>query len=925
MKAKVLKFHPKKCKGCRDCEVACSKIQFNSNEGGGKSAIRINEHKGKYTMHVCNQNGLCIDICPVGALERKSNGAVILDKKTCVGCQMCVGFCPEKAMRHHPDRLQPFKCISCGACVKACPEKALELVEVDVKEIMQVVEHGYKEFKSVVGPVDGQVHWKKYKTNNSEFKFDVEKFKAAHKVIAEYKFEKKPVKNGYANRTLLVNLSTNEILEKPVTEQMKNMFTGGKGFGLKLLRDAINPETKWDSPENALVFAHGPLCGSTQYPGSGKSLIVSLSPATNIPVDCNVGGFFGPYLKFAGFDALEIQGKAKKDVIVLIDGETSTVRIETAPMEETDTYLLSEQLTKIYANADDDKSRQLVSAVTSGSGGNISYFSCLNVSFWDIRRKVARIKQAGRGGLGRVFRDKKMKGIVVKAEKITGNDNNPADIEKMIQIGTKMHREISTLDSKQCCMRETGTGHLVEVMNAYDLLPTENFRFGQFPKASKINSEEFYKKWTQVIPDGCWHGCSLACAKAVDGFTLKTGPLKGKKVTVDGPEYETIGACSNMSLWDVDWIIEFNFYCDNYGLDTISSGTTTAFLMELFEYGILNKERTDGLELFFGNFYAVMELLHRIGKNDKTEFITTVAKGTRRIKDWVIRNGWGDAQLVNDIGMENKGLEYSQYVSKESLAQQGGYALTLKGPQHDEAWLIFMDMVNNHIPTFKDKAEALWYFPMWRTWFGLNGLCKLPWNDIEPENNPKTKEPAKVPEHVQNYVDFQNAVIGRKSTKDDIIAQSERVYNFQRLLNLWLGRGQRKDDWAPYRSIGPVTKMEYFSRQERYDSQLVNVLGYKEAEVEKMTVDAKIKLLYVYRRNMYEKLTDAVYYRRGWTPNGVPTLKKLKSLGIDDKELIKFVKAKIKKDDKAGLNNWGGKYDKGENPPTKEEKYWEKD
>ena len=83
--------------------------------------------------------------------------------------------------------------------------------------------------------------------------------------------------------------------------------------------------------------------------------------------------------------------------------------------------------------------------------------------------------------------------------------------------------------------------------------------------------------------------------------------------------------------------------------------------------------------------------------------------------------------------MESKGLEFSEYMTKESLAQQGGYGLALKGPQHDEAWLIFLDMVHNFMPTFEQKAEALHWFPMWRTWFGLNGLCKLPWNDVVPE------------------------------------------------------------------------------------------------------------------------------------------------------------------------------------------------
>ena len=153
--------------------------------------------------------------------------------------------------------------------------------------------------------------------------------------------------------------------------------------------------------------------------------------------------------------------------------------------------------------------------------------------------------------------------------------------------------------------------------------------------------------------------------------------------------------------------------------------------------------------------------------------------------------------------MENKGMEYSEYMTKESLAQQGGYGMTNKGAQHDEAWLIFMDMVNNQIPTFEDKAEALHYFPMWRTWFGLNGLCKLPWNDIEPADNALTDEPAKVPEHVANYVALFSGITGQEVTKEDLIFMSERVYNFQRVFNLRMGFGTREHDAIPYRSAGP--------------------------------------------------------------------------------------------------------------------------
>ena len=729
---------------------------------------------------------------------------------------------------------------------------------------------------------------------------------------------------GYANRTLYVNLSTGQIAEKPVTEEMKKKFTGGRGFGLKLMWDSMKPTTRWDSPENELLITTGPLCGNTQYAGSGKSLCLSVSPSTNILCDCNVGGFFGPYMKFAGFDALEIQGKAKQDVVVVIDGEKGTVSIETAPLEETDTHLLSEQLTRMYASEDTDKSRQKVSVVSSGRGAEQSYWGCLNFSFYDIRRKVPRIKQAGRGGLGTVLRDKKIKALVVKVERFDGVSNHPADPIALTKVGTKLHKEIRDLDRYQCNMRAVGTGHLVEIMDAYDLLPTENYRFGSFPKASKIYSPKFYELFTKVIPDGCWHGCTMACSKTVDGYLVMTGPYKGEKVTVDGPEYETIGACSNMSLWDPLWILEFNFYCDTYGVDTISAGTAMAFYMEMYEYGILNKERCDGLELCFGNADAALEVLHRIANGDKGEFIKVAAKGARRVKDWINQHGWGDKQLIEDAGMESKGLEFSEYVTKESLAMQGGYGLTLKGPQHDEAWLIFMDMVNNAIPTFQMKAEALHYFPMWRTWFGLNGLCKLPWNDVEPANNAQTSEPSKVPEHVQNYVEYQNAMTGWNVTKEDLIMQSERCYNWQRAMNVWLGRGQRKDDWIPFRAMGPVTEMEYMSRKERYDKQLVEKQGIPQKDVEKMTVQEKVRILYEFRRDQYEKLSDAVYFRRGWTPNGIPTPQKMKQLGFSDKKMLKMLQDKITADEKNGLNVWGGKYGKDEHPPSTEKRYWEK-
>jgi len=136
---KILKFNAEKCNGCLVCEKACSQVHFKTHEGGEKSAIHILKKGDLYKMNVCNQCGLCIDMCLVGALTRRKTGVVTIDRKTCVVCQACVGFCPIEGMRKSDVRIEPFKCISCGACVHACSEEALELVEVKIDNVKEVV------------------------------------------------------------------------------------------------------------------------------------------------------------------------------------------------------------------------------------------------------------------------------------------------------------------------------------------------------------------------------------------------------------------------------------------------------------------------------------------------------------------------------------------------------------------------------------------------------------------------------------------------------------------------------------------------------------------------------------------------------------------------------------------------------------------
>jgi aldehyde:ferredoxin oxidoreductase len=721
---------------------------------------------------------------------------------------------------------------------------------------------------------------------NEMTNYSPEQLLAAHTLMAEYQYDLCPVVRGYAGRTLYINLTEKVIASKPVTQEMKDLFTGGRGFGLWLLWNAVNEKTRWNDPENELVISGGPIGGITAYPGTGKLTAVTISPLTHMAVDSNGGGYFGPYLKFAGWDALEVQGKAEQDVIIYIDGDSGRVTIEAAPLEALDTHLINRQLTEMYAH--DERDQRSISVISAGQAADHVAMAGLNISFYDTRRREVRIKQAARGGCGRVLRDKRIKAIVVRYGNMTGESNGVADMTLLRKAGQRINKEITEYDAVQNDMRNVGTPYLVEIMDRFDLLPVENFRYGAHPDHHKLGGSLWKRRFDHSGPDGCWYGCTMACSHVVTSYRVRTGPYAGDLVAVDGPEYETIGAMgTNCGIFDPDDLLELNFYADTYGLDTISLGNSIAFAMECYEAGILNEERTGGLQLTWGNAGVSIELLHQMARGEG--FSMVVGQGIRYMKQYFADNYGADPRFLQDIGTEVKGLEMSDYMTKESLAQQGGYALASKGPQHDEAWLIFMDQVHKQLPSFEDKAEALHYFPVFRTWFSLHGLCKLPWNDIIPPSNKTAAEPAKVPEHVENYLWLHEGVTGQKVTIDDLLLQSEKVYTFQRLFNLRMGYGTRATDYPPYRAVGPVSVKEYESRQERYDASLREDVGI---DPQGLTTEEKVAALRKYREQRYEQLVDAVYLRRGWSQNGVPTLETLQRLGLDRlPELVELVKA----------------------------------
>ena len=705
----------------------------------------------------------------------------------------------------------------------------------------------------------------------------------------------KPIKisAGYTDRILNINLDNNEITIRELPPEFKNKYIGGRGYALKLIWDETGKDTRYDSSENILVMASGPLGSETGFPATGKFIVGTISPLTDTFVDSNIGGHFGPLLKFAGFDALAVTGKSEKEVVVVLDGDAGTISIVAAPEydDETNGGALSYG-EKLLLELNNGEYTDTLAAVSAGKGARNARFGIVNSLFYDRRRDRIRAKQAGRGGTGTVMRDKGLRAIVVRSGLAKANANNPVDKEIVRNAGSLLRGVVSAVDPGQLNLEAWGTTILSEYMNKFHILPVNNYQYGQSENAPKIFAAEFLEKYfSKNIPDGCYYGCNLACAKGAEGVKLTLGEKAGRTVSVDGPEYETVAAVTAMGIFDPQFVMEYNWYCDEYSLDTISTGVTTAFLMECFQRGYLSADDT-GYELQFGDKEAVVRLQREIA--DGKGFGTVAGQGVARCRKWVAekysnRNGLPVDEVIaelNKFAMEVKGLEFSMYITKESLAQQGGYGFALKGPQHDEAWLIFIDQVYNEIPTLEQKADACRWFPLIRTWFNATGLCKLPWIDVRNPEAANTPEPSKNFPTLEYYLDFLNGTTGSRKTIDDMISDSERLYVLQKLINLRQGKGTRVSDRIPDRALGPAFFNEYEARMEYYDSWLKEQAG--ESEIPSGP-EQRHELLVQKRRDAYSRLCDMVYEKKGFTSDSVPKRETVVKFGLLDDQADKLL------------------------------------
>ena len=701
------------------------------------------------------------------------------------------------------------------------------------------------------------------------------------------------IQRGYTNKILCIDLTDGAINAPELDPQVRDYFLGGRSLGLYLLHKAITPHTKADDPENPLIIANGPLGGIPQFPGTAKAMAVSLSPLTGIPGVSNFGGHFGAYLKYAGFDALRVTGIAGRDVFIFINAYKGEVTIEDAPSEE-EAFDLEREIAERLTSAGYD--RRHIAFLSTGIGAANTTYGCINSHYFDATKPVDghrglfRVKQAGRTGIGTVMSRKRIRSIVVMTDNPRGeNPYGAADWERVKQAGAKLHNVVKDVDPQSLRMYRKGSAGLISFMSKieYQSLPVRNFQGGSDPRAAQICGKYYEEHlFDHRGRDGCFPGCNLQCTKG-GWVTLRSGTHAGRRVWVDGPEYETAaGFGSNLGVWNAEFIMEANWHCDNYGIDTITTAGCMAFLMECSQRGYLVRDDGEDFVLSWGDERSALEFIHQLAYG-RTGMARAAGKGIKELMEWVAQKHAARTRMdiraeLEKFAMQAKGLPFTFYRTHRSLSMQGSYAAASDiGAHHAAAWLIKADLLGA-FPSFEDKARALISYPRVRLGNDNMGVCKLPWVDVfNPESATRTGTDIYInPASQEIYAEFYNGVLGTNLSWEEIFAQTDRDINLQRVLNvLHYGPETGRYDWIPDRAIGPTDDFLYEAEAEFNDRDLAERLG---KPLGGMKTGSKRELLMKMRKDELRHLIDVYYQERGWNASGIPTPETLKDLGLWD-------------------------------------------
>jgi aldehyde:ferredoxin oxidoreductase len=614
---------------------------------------------------------------------------------------------------------------------------------------------------------------------------------------------------AYMGKILRVNLSDGTINKEDIRMDWAQHFLGGAGLASKHLFEEVPAGIDPLGPENKLIFMTGPLTGTASASASRYS-VVAKSPQTGMWGHANSGGSFGPALKRSGFDGVIVEGVSKDPVYLkVVDGNAELCDA-------------SHLWGKIVPETEDllqDEADQTLTIASIGPAGEnlVRYAAIMN----------NKHRAAGRCGLGAVMGSKNLKAIacggrepirLADGEGFTSTAKRQFDLmdESMLKVGFDTF----------------GTNMVSDMVNVRGGYPTRNWQESVFEEIDEVNAQALMDK---VFVEGVrCYACPITCGR---GTEIREGKWKGR--SGEGPEYETsntLGAMCGVS--DLNAITMANYLCNEYGLDTISAGSTIAFAMECYEKGILSDEQTGGLKISFGDADLVVELVEKIAKRDGIGDL--LAEGSKVMSE---RLGQGSERFA----MHVKGLELPAYDPRAAKITGLGYVTANRGGDHMTGYV--------QGPTFVD----------------------IPFLIVEESS---IRDPFQAnPEEAHVLVDMENALtvldaiggckfMGVLLTADEIAGliatatgwefgvdefrkSGERIYNLVRVYNAREGFNREHD-------VLPARLMED---------------PIPAGPAEGMVND----------QDSIELMKDAYYDFREWArETGLPTPTKLRSLGLDD-------------------------------------------
>ena len=555
---------------------------------------------------------------------------------------------------------------------------------------------------------------------------------------------------GWKGKVLRVDLTEGTIVTESLNTKDAKEFIGARGLATRYFFKEVDPAVDPLSKENKLLFATGPLTG-TLATSAGRYDVVTKGPLTGAIAASNSGGFWGPELKYAGFDMIIFEGSSPKPVYLYIYNDEVELR-DASHLWGKNTHDTTDTLM-----SETDSEAKV--ACIGPAGENLVKFACI------INDKD---RAAGRSGVGAVMGSKKLKAIVVRGTK----GINVADKEEFISAVKSARKKLKEHPVASQGLPTFGTNVLVGVINSAGALPTRNFREAIYEGADKISAETFNSQ--NLVGNKACMGCMIGCGRV----SKSSGKYAGEG---EGPEYETTWSFgSQCGVDDLDAITKANYICNELGLDTITMGSTIGCAMELYEEGLVSQEEA-GYNLSFGNADAMVKLTEQTAY--RKGFGNSLAEGSYRLA-----SGYGRP----DLSMSVKKQEMPAYDPRALQGMGLEYATSNRGGCHVRGYLTSPEVLGVPVKldpaSTEEKPKFLKIFQDLTAALDSSGTCLfttfgLGGADIAAQ---------------------LAAATGVDYSEEEFMKAGDRIWNLERLFNLQAGLSAEDDNLPPRMFEEPI-------------------------------------------------------------------------------------------------------------------------